>query len=175
MYLLRCPVCKFALVGQCVDLHTEKGVTWSQLVRVYPKPGRAASLSEYSGLPKVVIDSLKEAERCTQIGAYLAAAAMAGRAVEGVCRHFSTKDSYLGNGLKELKEREIIDSRLYEWGEALRGERNKASHAEDATFSSQDAEGAFQKSRTTHWPRKLTRKKAFPAGSSGRLYSRTAA
>jgi hypothetical protein len=36
-------------------------------------------------------------------------------------------------------------------------------------------EGAFQKSRTTHWPRKLTRKKAFPAGSSGRLYSRTAA
>lgn len=140
VYLLRCPVCKFALVGLNTDMHTEKGVTWSQLIRVFPKPARAASLSEYDGIPKVVIDSLKEAEKCNQVGAYLAAASMAGRAVEGVCRHFSTKNSYLGNGLKELKERGIIDARLFEWGEALRDERNKASHAEDATFTSQDAD-----------------------------------
>lgn len=65
---------------------------------------------------------------------------MAGRAVEGICRHFSTKGSYLRGGLKELKERGIIDSRLYEWGEALRGERNRASHAEDTTISTHDAE-----------------------------------
>ena len=140
VYLLRCPVCKNALVGLCSDVQTEKGQEWGQLVRVYPKPGRSASLSEFSGLPKVVIDSLKEAEKCVQVGAYLAAAAMAGRAVEGICRHFSTKGSYLSSGLKELKDRGLIDARLYQWGEALRDERNKASHAEDATFSARDAE-----------------------------------
>jgi hypothetical protein len=110
------------------------------LVRVHPKPGRAASLSEFSSIPKVVTDSLQEAEKCLQVGAYLAAAGMAGRAIEGICRHFSTKSSYLSNGLKELKDRGIIDARLYEWGEALRDERNRASHAEDAAISNQDAE-----------------------------------
>jgi hypothetical protein len=139
-YLLRCPVCKTALVGECFDFSTGKGQKWSELVRVHPEPGRAASLSESSGLPKIVIDSLKEAEKCLQVGAYLAAAAMAGRAVEGICRHFSVKGSYLSNGLKELKDRGVIDARLYEWGEALRDERNKASHAEDATLSARDAE-----------------------------------
>jgi len=138
-YLLRCPVCKTALVGECmVDL--EESGKWTELVRVHPKPGRAAALFEFSGVPKVVIDSLKEAEKCLQVGAYLAAVGMAGRAVEGICRHFSTKGSYISSGLQELKDRGIIDARLYDWGEALRAERNKASHAEDVSISSQDAE-----------------------------------
>ena len=34
--------------------------------------------------------------------------------------------------------------------------------------------GAFQKSRTTHWPRKLTKKKDFSEGSSGLLCSKIA-
>jgi hypothetical protein len=140
VYLLRCPVCRKALVAHCEDLLPTEQQKWSQPVRVYPKPGRAVSLYESSGVPKVVIDSLKEAEKCMQVAAYLAAAAMAGRAVEGICRHFSIKANYLSSGLKELRDRGLIDSRIYEWGEALRGERNKASHAQDSVISAQDAE-----------------------------------
>ncbi len=139
-YLLRCPICKTALVGESNNAGHGRVEEWSELVRVYPKPGRAAALSAFPGVPKVVIDSLTETEKCLQVGAHLAAAGMAGRAVEGICRHFSMKSSYLGNGLKELKDKEIIDTRLYEWGEALRDERNRASHAEDTTISTQDAE-----------------------------------
>jgi hypothetical protein len=140
VYLLQCPVCHKAIVAHCEDMPGEHGQRWSQPVRVYPEPGRAASLSEASGVPKVVIESFREAEKCIQVGAYLAAAAMAGRAVEGICRHFSTKGTYLCTGLRELRESGIIDARLYEWGEALRDERNKASHADNARLSPQDAE-----------------------------------
>jgi len=139
-YLLRCPICKKALIGETDNSGPGGSDDWCDLLRVHPKPGRAASLSEFSGVPKVVIDSLKEADKCLQVGAYLAAAGMAGRAIEGICRHFGTKGSYLSDGLKELKDKQIIDLRLYEWGEALRDERNRASHAEDISISTKDAE-----------------------------------
>ena len=65
---------------------------------------------------------------------------MAGRALEAVCRHYSTKDTYLGAGIKELKDQGIIDARLYEWSEELRDQRNAAAHATNTEISSQDAE-----------------------------------
>jgi hypothetical protein len=75
-----------------------------------------------------------------QIGAFLAAAAMAGRALEAICRHYATKDTYIGAGIKELRDKGIIDARLFEWGEELRDQRNMAAHATEAAFSAQDAE-----------------------------------
>lgn len=84
--------------------------------------------------------SLREADKCLQIGAHIAAAAMAGRALEAVCRHYSTEDTYLGAGIKELRDKGIIDARLYKWSEELRDQRNAAAHANDTEISSQDAE-----------------------------------
>ena len=135
-YLLKCPACDNPLVGVCEDDFPEEENPWTELVRVYPKPPRPLSQT----VPEPVQKSLREADKCLQIGAHIAAAAMAGRALEAVCRHYSTKDTYLGAGLKELKDKEIIDARLYEWSEELREQRNAAAHATDAEISSQDAE-----------------------------------
>ncbi len=135
-YLLRCPSCKMPLVGECDDDFPEEPNPWTDLVRVYPKPTRPLARS----VPDVVRSSLQEADKCLQIGAHLAAAAMAGRALEAVCRHYSTKDTYLGAGIKELKEKGIIDARLYEWSEELRDQRNAAAHATEAELTAQDAE-----------------------------------
>ena len=135
-YLLKCPACNAPLVGECYDDFPEEEFPWTDLVRVYPKPPRPLSLN----VPKPVKKSLREADKCLQIGAYIAAAAMAGRALEAVCRHYSTKDTYLGAGIKELKDKELIDARLYEWSEELREQRNAAAHATDTEISSQDAE-----------------------------------
>ena len=135
-YLLKCPACNYALVGECdIDFPKEEN-PWTDLVRVYPKPPRRLSLT----VPGPVQKSLREADKCLQIGAHIAAAAMAGRALEAVCRHYSTEDTYLGAGIKELKDKEIIDARLYEWSEELRDQRNVAAHATDTEISSQDAE-----------------------------------
>ncbi|MGX9721029.1 DUF4145 domain-containing protein [Stenotrophomonas acidaminiphila] len=74
-----------------------------------------------------------------QSGAYLAATAMCGRSLEAICRHYKTKDSYLGGGLKELRDIGVIDARLYQWSEELRDQRNNAAHATDTEIGAQDA------------------------------------
>lgn len=135
-YLLKCPACNCPLVGECDDVFQNEEYHWTDLVRVYPKPPRTLTLD----VPEPVQNSLREADKCLQIGANIAAAAMAGRALEAVCRHYSTEDTYLGAGIKELKDKEIIDARLYEWSEELRDQRNAAAHATITEISSQDAE-----------------------------------
>ena len=135
-YLLKCPACNNPLIGECEDDIRKEEFPWTELVRVYPKPPMRLSPT----VPGPVKKSLREADKCLQIGAHIAAAAMAGRALEAICRHYSTEDTYLGAGIKELKEKGIIDSRLYEWSEELRDQRNAAAHATNTEISSQDAE-----------------------------------
>ena len=64
---------------------------------------------------------------------------MPGRTLEGVCKHHSTKTKNLAAGLKELKEKGIIDERLFKWGEELRKHRNIGAHASDEKISKEDA------------------------------------
>ena len=134
-YLIKCPSCNAALIAESYeDFSGDKGV-WSRPVRVYPRPKRTLS----ADIPPIVKSSLEEAERCMQSGAYLAATAMCGRSLEAICRHYKTKDSYLGGGLKELRDLGVIDARLYQWGEELRDQRNNAAHATDTEINAQDA------------------------------------
>ena len=135
-FLLKCPACKSALVGFTEEDFRDDKVFWPDLVRVYPRTRRLLG----SSIPPLARQSIDEAERCMQAGAYLAAAAMCGRALEAVCRHFGTKDTYLGQGIKELKDKGVIDLRLYQWSEELKDARNNAAHATDAVLTAQDAE-----------------------------------
>ena len=135
-YLLKCPACDQAIIGQ-----TEQGVRdgelfWPEVSRVFPNPKKELGAS----VPKIVAASIDEADRCIKAGAYMAAAVMCGRALEAICGHFNTKGSYLGPGLKELRDKGIIDSRLYEWSNELREQRNNAAHANEKQISSQDAD-----------------------------------
>jgi hypothetical protein len=51
-----------------------------------------------------------------------------------------TKRLMLGNGIRELRERKIIDDRLYDWSVGLQAMRNLAAHPEDITVSREDTE-----------------------------------
>jgi len=91
-----------------------------------------------------------------QAGAHTAACAMFGRALEALCRnilqqeHFaadSTKPApvpkkklMLSAGIRQLKDRNFIDDRLYNWSQQLHAFRNEAAHAGDVSISRQDAE-----------------------------------
>ena len=128
-FFLECPKCKGPLLaGQYAHDDTAPD-------RIWPSPRKY--FSEY--IPDSVRTSLEEAEKCFQVGAFLACAVMSGRSLEGICRHFKTKSQYLGGGLQELKDRGIIDARIFEWSEALKTTRNAAAHATDETVSKQDA------------------------------------
>ena len=54
--------------------------------------------------------SSEEARKGFGAEAYAACAVMCGRAIEGICAEHDTKSKNLGAGLKELKDRHIIDS-----------------------------------------------------------------
>lgn len=95
-------------------------------------------------IPEVIRVSLSEARQCLACRTYTASVAMAGRALEALCRHFHTKGKpdklMLAEGLRELLDSKIVDHRLYEWAEELRHHRNLAAHGSGAVFSRDDAQ-----------------------------------
>ena len=148
-----CPSCNAILAGEKdqigfegYDSHENR---WSDVVRIYPKPPK--TFSSYR-IPRVVKDSLREADRSLQAGANIAACVMLGRALEALCRDIlnsksdstastkSKKKIMLGDGLKKLKDKKVIDERLYNWSQQLQAFRNLAAHPEDISISREDAE-----------------------------------
>ena len=135
--LLVCPSCNNSLVaGQYEWPYGPNGeLIKEDPERVWPQPKKYVSWV----IPEGIRNSIDEAQRCLSSGAYIACAAMCGRALEGVCRYYNTKSKYLGKGIEELKNREIIDRRLFQWGKELQKHRNIAAHAGDEKISPQDA------------------------------------
>jgi Domain of unknown function (DUF4145) len=154
----KCPKCKLPLVGRAeqIEFANYQGAdfdVYGDVVRVYPEPPKEFTSHR---IPKTLTHSLLEAERCLQVGANTAACVMLGRALEALCRDVlaekpeSTADAaatakpkkpvMLGNGIRELRDRKIIDERLYDWSVSLQAMRNLAAHPEDITVSREDAE-----------------------------------
>lgn len=154
-----CPSCSSLLVGETTQIGFENYDSeedrWSDVVRVFPKPPKA--FSSYR-IPRVVTDSLLEADRSLQANANIAACVMFGRALEALCRDVlieqkksdsipeqsvkpkAGKKLMLGEGIKQLRDKGIIDSRLYDWSQQLQAFRNLAAHPEDIQISRDDAE-----------------------------------
>lgn len=156
VFVGNCPKCQSILVGRAyqIDFAGYEGELedyWSDIVRVYPKPPKTFSSRR---IPKIVSDSLKEADLALQAGANIAACAMLGRSLEAICRNIlepksndncgvkKTKNKLmLGNGIKKLHEEKVIDDRLYDWSQQLHAFRNLAAHPdEDITISRNDTE-----------------------------------
>lgn len=135
--LVECPICSKALVGgsEATGVDQWDNYEWGKALRLYP-----AAESEVSRhIPKIVGTSLEEADLCFRARAYSACAVMCGRALEGMCRHFGTQSRYLGGGLKELLDRNIIDARLFSWSEVLQQHRNLGAHASEECLGREDA------------------------------------
>jgi Domain of unknown function (DUF4145) len=153
-----CPSCKTLLVGMQNasidwDSEDEDAVLWSDPVRVYPNPPKTFLSVR---IPHSVTASLAEADNSLQANALLAACVMFGRALEAVCRDIlytreekqamqagtSKKRLMLAAGIKQLKEKNFIDDRLYDWSQHLNAFRNLAAHPDDddRAIPRQDAE-----------------------------------
>jgi hypothetical protein len=108
---------------------------WSPLNRLWPEQEGHVDWD----IPPIARNSLIEARLCYKAKAYAASVVMSGRTLEGVCKYHATKNENLALGLKELKEKGIIDDRLFKWGEELRKHRNIGAHATDEKISKEDA------------------------------------
>jgi hypothetical protein len=152
-----CPSCASLLAGESQQTgfegHDSYEDHWSDVVRVFPDPPKTFSSNR---VPKVVKDSLIEADRSLQANANIAACVMLGRALEALCRDVlecaeSTSDAVakaatkpkkkvmLGEGIKKLREKKVIDDRLFDWSQQLHAFRNLAAHPEDISISREDA------------------------------------
>ncbi|MEN6620458.1 MAG: DUF4145 domain-containing protein, partial [Smithella sp.] len=134
--LVQCPVCNNALLGgsELIQVGPNEH-DWESLVRLWPKQ---ESHVDYD-IPAIARNSLIEARICYKAKAYSASVVMSGRTLEGVCKHHSAKSTNLSAGLKELKEKGIIDERLFKWGEELRKHRNIGAHVSDTKITKADA------------------------------------
>ena len=108
---------------------------WSDLTRYWPEPVEPLDYS----IPARTRKSLEEARKCFRAQAFSACAVMCGRAIEATCAEYKTKSKTLAAGLKELRDRKVIDQRLFEWAEALREQRNIGAHATEEDVSREDA------------------------------------
>ena len=126
VWLCECPQCEATIVA----------VSWvdDPPERVWPEP---EAFHYY--IPSTIRASLEEAGVCYGSGAYNAAMVMAGRAIEGICRHFGSAQTSLGPGIREMREKGIIDGRIARWAEELQKARNLGAHAGDERVSQEDA------------------------------------
>jgi hypothetical protein len=162
VYVGLCPSCGSILAGESEQIDFEgfdaEDDRWSDVVRVYPRPPKIFASHR---IPRVVTDSLNEADRSLQSGANIAACVMFGRALEALCRNIldppdasaasvfgenaetsekPRKKIMLGQGLKALRDMNVIDGRLFDWSQQLQAFRNLAAHPEDIAISREDAE-----------------------------------
>jgi len=161
LILGQCPKCYGLLTAEQTQVEFE-GITndvdvWSDPIRVFPSPSRNFS----ANTPKVVKASITEAQKCIHAGANTAACVMLRRTMEAICLDILTplrneekkqasiegtclpkkqKNLMLGEGLKELHTRQIIDERLFNWGKQVQNIGNKSAHAVDINISRQDVD-----------------------------------
>lgn len=128
---LQCPKCSSPFLAYQEDY----GNGWDEPSRLFPVQDKQVNPS----LPESIKNAYKEALACLKSKSYTAAAIMCRKTLEGICCVHGVKAKNLSLGLKEMKSREIIESRLFEWAEALRISGNEAAHDVQVTISAQDA------------------------------------
>lgn len=158
LHVGNCPRCETPLAARSHQVkfrgwEGDEEDVWSEAVRVHPKPPKTFSSFR---IPNTVTKSLLEADIALQGNASLAACVMLGRALEGLCRDVlftpeekkairagqSKKKLMLADGIKQLRDKQIIDSRLFDWSQHLHAFRNLAAHPdmEGVSITREDAE-----------------------------------
>lgn len=136
--LVACPSCGSALFGSSF-LFRDENDTWSydHAERLWPTP----SLVDLSpAIPEAARRDLKDAQKCIAHGIFSAATVLCGRALERLVAEKTGPGTTLARGLQALKESGAIDSRLLQWAEALRKERNIGAHASTEETTRENAE-----------------------------------
>jgi len=133
--LVGCPRCSEPMLAYQTD---EGG--WTDPVRIFPP--REPDL--HRSVPKPIRQAFAEARICFRAKAFTAAAIMCRKTLEGICSEHGVKSGTLAAELRKLKEKGVIENRLFEWAEALRTIGNEAAHGVELVVSRQDASDTLE-------------------------------
>jgi uncharacterized protein DUF4145 len=128
-----CPRCGGPMLGYQDDWGDGKG--WNDPVRIYPPRDR----NLHHSVPEAISAAFAEARVCLRAKAFTAAAIMCRKTLEGICSEHDVKSGTLAARLEKLKEKGVIENRLFDWAEALRAIGNEAAHDVDFVASREDA------------------------------------
>ena len=133
---LSCPKC----ARPFIMLQVEDGPDGGEPTRIYPPRDTGISLA----IPTSIRSTYEEARTCFRTKAYTATAIMCRKTLEGIAEVHGIKVQNLASALKEMKDKGIIESRLYEWADALRISGNEAAHGVSTKISSQDSKDILE-------------------------------
>jgi hypothetical protein len=121
-------------------LQVDDGSGWDEPRRIYPPIEMGVSLA----IPSSLRLAYEEAHSCFRAKAYTATAIMCRKTLEGIADENKITSQNLASALKEMKEKGIIENRLFEWADALRISGNEAAHGVNSKISSQDAKDILE-------------------------------
>ncbi len=130
---LRCPVCSGPFIAVQED-YGEGFAADHQPGRLYPPVQRVSGT-----FPDPVLAAFNEAQVCLKNKAYVATAIMCRKTLEAVCSDHSVTGGTLANSLNKMRDKGLLDPRLFEWAEALRIAGNEAAHDVAVSVSVDDA------------------------------------
>jgi hypothetical protein len=133
---LRCPVCERALLTLQVDF----GGGWDEPTRIYPP--REGRLNP--NIPSSIRLAYEEARTCYKSKAYTATAIMCRKTLEGIADEQNITAKNLALALKEMRDKRIIENRLFDWADMLRISGNEAAHGVKTTINPQDAKDILE-------------------------------
>lgn len=133
---LKCPRC----AQPFIVLQIDDGPGWDEPSRIYPPIEMGISFA----IPSSLRLAYDEARACFRAKAYTATAIMCRKTLEGIAEENNITARNLAAALKEMKEKGIIENRLYEWADALRIFGNEAAHGVDSRISPQDAKDILE-------------------------------
>jgi hypothetical protein len=96
-------------------------------------------MSVSTAIPTALRFAYAEAHACFRAKAYTATAIMCRKTLEGIADESKISARNLVSALKEMKNKGIIENRLYEWADALRISGNEAAHGVHTQLSREDA------------------------------------
>ena len=117
-----------------------EGGNWSEPKRLYPPMETGVS----QAIPISLRLAYAEARSCFRAKAYTATAIMCRKILEGIAEENKITVRNLAAALKEMKEKGIIENRLYEWADTLRISGNEAAHGVNLQVSQQDAKDILE-------------------------------
>jgi hypothetical protein len=130
--LLKCPKCGGPFL-------TDEDEIFG-LACLYPQPDTRVN----PNLPAPLKAAYEEAAACFKSKAYTATAIMCRKTLEGICIEHGASGRSLVASLKDLKDKGVIENRLYEWADALRISGNEAAHDVNVTISADDAKDIIE-------------------------------
>lgn len=147
VYLLRILLCPNCLNFNIIEYSEERCIFNEDLYDyeldnldpnyLYPYNKTFADISSKA---KNIRDTYTEASTCFKAELYTSSVAMCRKTIEMLCLYFDISEPYTLDGkLLEMRNKAIIDSKLYEWANALKKFGNDAVHT-STKFSKEDAQ-----------------------------------